>query len=106
MNLGEIQEALRREKVDGWLFFDHHHRDPLAYHVLGFEPASQGLEAKVIVSDLEHEAVDAWGRVRPQQHGPQRGDLAQPVVVNGPLHNGILPRPDSRRQPIFVTAPV
>jgi Xaa-Pro dipeptidase len=40
VNLGEIQEALRREKVDGWLFFDHHHRDPLAYHVLGFEPAS------------------------------------------------------------------
>ncbi|MCU1324887.1 MAG: peptidase [Bryobacterales bacterium] len=35
-----IQEALRRENLDGWLFFDHHQRDPLAYRVLGFQPAS------------------------------------------------------------------
>ena len=40
MNVGEIQEALGRERLDGWLFFDHHRRDPLAYRVLGFEPAS------------------------------------------------------------------
>ncbi len=38
MNVGEIQEALRREKLDGWLFFDHHQRDPLGYRVLGFQP--------------------------------------------------------------------
>src|SRR6202161_769471 len=38
MELGRIQEALRREKLDGWLFFDHHERDPLAYRVLGFHP--------------------------------------------------------------------
>ena len=35
MNVAEIQEALRREGLDGWLFFDHHQRDPLAYRVLG-----------------------------------------------------------------------
>jgi Xaa-Pro aminopeptidase len=40
VNVEEIQEALGREKLDGWLFFDHHRRDPLAYRVLGFEPAS------------------------------------------------------------------
>ena len=40
MNVGEIQEELGREMLDGWLFFDHHRRDPLAYRVLGFEPAS------------------------------------------------------------------
>lgn len=34
----EIQSALRSEGFDGWLFFDHHQRDPLAYHVLGFTP--------------------------------------------------------------------
>jgi len=39
MNVAEIQEALREEKLDGWLFFDHHLRDPLAYRVLGFHPA-------------------------------------------------------------------
>ncbi len=37
--IGRIQEALRREGLDGWLFFDHHRRDPLAYRVLQFEPA-------------------------------------------------------------------
>ncbi|HKW96965.1 MAG TPA: M24 family metallopeptidase [Bryobacteraceae bacterium] len=40
MNVAEIQEALEREGLDGWLFFDHHQRDPLAYRVLGFSPAS------------------------------------------------------------------
>lgn len=29
-----IQEALRESGVDGWLFFDHHRRDPLAYRIL------------------------------------------------------------------------
>jgi len=40
VNVAEIQEALKSEKLDGWLFFDHHQRDPLAYRVLGFSPAS------------------------------------------------------------------
>ncbi len=39
MDIKRIQEALKREQVDGWLFFDHHVRDPLAYHVLGIKPA-------------------------------------------------------------------
>jgi Xaa-Pro aminopeptidase len=30
-----IQAALRTAKLDGWLFFDHHRRDPLAYRILG-----------------------------------------------------------------------
>jgi Xaa-Pro aminopeptidase len=40
MNIAEIQSALRDEKLDGWLFFDHHRRDPLAYEVLRFTPGS------------------------------------------------------------------
>src|SRR5260221_2272001 len=39
MNINEIQKELRNQKLDGWLFFDHHQRDPLAYRVLGFTPA-------------------------------------------------------------------
>ena len=31
-NLSAIQAALREENLDGWLFFDHHLRDPLALH--------------------------------------------------------------------------
>ena len=38
MQLALIQEALRQEGLDGWLFFDHHRRDPLAYRVLKLEP--------------------------------------------------------------------
>src|SRR5438270_4431080 len=39
MNVDAIQSELRKQKLDGWLFFDHHERDPLAYRVLGFRPA-------------------------------------------------------------------
>ncbi|MGI9104422.1 MAG: M24 family metallopeptidase [Terriglobales bacterium] len=35
MNLSAIQSALREQKLDAWLFCDHHHRDPIAYRVLG-----------------------------------------------------------------------
>jgi Xaa-Pro aminopeptidase len=30
-----IQAELRASKIDGWLFYDHHHRDPIANRVLG-----------------------------------------------------------------------
>jgi Xaa-Pro dipeptidase len=35
MNLQAIQAALREQNIDAWLFYDHHHRDPIAYRVLG-----------------------------------------------------------------------
>ena len=37
-DLAAIQHALRENKIDGWLFYDHHHRDPLAYSILGLDP--------------------------------------------------------------------
>jgi Xaa-Pro dipeptidase len=37
-DLAAIQQALRENKIDGWLFYDHHHRDPLAYSILGLDP--------------------------------------------------------------------
>jgi len=40
MNLDAIQSALREAQLDGWLFYDHHHRDPIAYRILGL---SEGL---------------------------------------------------------------
>src|SRR5580658_272552 len=40
MDLQKIQSELRAQNLDGWLFFDHHHRDPLAYRVLGLPSAS------------------------------------------------------------------
>jgi len=38
MNLDAIQSALRDADFDGWLFYDHHHRDPIAGHILGLDP--------------------------------------------------------------------
>ena len=38
MNLSEIQAALRDGGHEAWLFYDHHHRDPIAYRVLGLPP--------------------------------------------------------------------
>jgi Xaa-Pro dipeptidase len=35
MNLSAIQATLRERNIDAWLFYDHHHRDPIAYRVLG-----------------------------------------------------------------------
>jgi Xaa-Pro dipeptidase len=35
MQTALIQASLRAAKLDGWLFFDHHRRDPLAYRILG-----------------------------------------------------------------------
>jgi Xaa-Pro aminopeptidase len=37
MTIEAIQAALREQGLDGWLFYDHHHRDPLAYRILGLD---------------------------------------------------------------------
>jgi Xaa-Pro dipeptidase len=39
-----IQAELRAGKIDGWLFYDHHHRDPIAARVLGL--GSNGLSTR------------------------------------------------------------
>jgi len=44
MQISEIQKALREEKLDGWLFFDHHLRDPLAHRILKIDP--QGMATR------------------------------------------------------------
>jgi Xaa-Pro aminopeptidase len=38
MNLDAIQSALRESALDGWLFYDHHHRDPIASRILSLDP--------------------------------------------------------------------
>lgn len=40
MNLEAIQRELRAAGLDGWLFFDHHGHDPLAYRVLGMDQSA------------------------------------------------------------------
>jgi Xaa-Pro dipeptidase len=36
-NIGRIQEELRRSGLDGWLLYDFHNRDAIAYRVLGLD---------------------------------------------------------------------
>ncbi|MGB6199535.1 MAG: M24 family metallopeptidase [Candidatus Acidiferrales bacterium] len=35
LDIPAIQKALREQSLDAWLFYDFHHRDPIATHVLG-----------------------------------------------------------------------
>ena len=38
MDLKALQEAVREQGADAWLFYDHHHRDPIANRILGIAP--------------------------------------------------------------------
>src|ERR1700680_663799 len=38
VELTGIRSALREAQLDGWLFYDHHFRDPIAYRVLKIAP--------------------------------------------------------------------
>ena len=68
MNLEHIQEALREQQVDGWLFYDHHHRDPIAYRILG-------LSDKGHVSRRWYYLIPAEGEPRKLTHRVERGKL-------------------------------
>jgi|SRR5581483_7266543 len=57
MQIQEIQAALRQEQLDGWLFFDHHQRDPLAYRILKL--------------NREHVATRRWYYFIPAQGDPK-----------------------------------
>ena len=40
--VSSIQKELRAAGLDGWLFYDFHHRDPIASRVLGLEGTGMG----------------------------------------------------------------
>jgi Xaa-Pro aminopeptidase len=66
MQLAEIQKALREARLDGWLFYDHHERDPLAYRILGFRPPRH-------VTRRWYYLVPATGEPRGLVHRIERG---------------------------------
>ena len=41
MDLEAIQKALTDAALDGWLFCDFHHRDPMAYNILGLDATTK-----------------------------------------------------------------
>jgi Xaa-Pro dipeptidase len=75
MRLEAIQTELQRAGLDGWLFFDHHHRDPLAYRILGLPTTSHVTrrwyyfipargEPRALVHGVEPHVLDALPGVK------------------------------------------
>jgi Xaa-Pro dipeptidase len=69
MNLEAVQAALREQSLDGWLFYDHHHRDPIAYRILG-------LSDSLHVSRRWYYLIPAQGEPRKLTHRVESGKLA------------------------------
>lgn len=68
MKLDAIQAALREAGLDGWLFYDHHHRDPIAGHILGLDP-------HLHVTRRWYYLVPATGEPRKLVHRIEQGRL-------------------------------
>src|ERR1700728_1979929 len=69
MHIDEIQVALRDEHLDGWLFFDHHQRDPLAYRILKLSP-------NLVVTRRWYYFIPAEGDLKGLVHAIESGVLA------------------------------
>jgi len=68
MNLAAIQSALRERNIDAWLFYDHHHRDPIAYRLLG-------LPANLMVTRRWYYVIPAHGEPTKLVHKIEAGHL-------------------------------
>jgi Xaa-Pro aminopeptidase len=68
MDIAAIQAALREQQIDGWLFYDHHNRDPLAYRILGL-PEGQHVTRRWLY------CVPAQGEPRKLVHRIESGRL-------------------------------
>ena len=66
MQIEAIQQEIRSQKLDGWLFFDHHLRDPLAYRVLGLSPG-------IPPTRRWYYMIPATGEPRGLEHRIERG---------------------------------
>ena len=63
-----IQAELRAAKIDGWLFFDHHHRDPIGGHILG-------LDEQAMVTRRWFYFIPSRGEPRKLVHRIEQGTL-------------------------------
>ena len=67
-NLDAIQAAISESGFDGWLFYDHHHRDPIGGRILG-------LDEKAHVTRRWYYYVPAEGEPRKLVHRIEQGRL-------------------------------
>ena len=68
MDLEAIQTALREAGHDGWLFYDHHHRDPIGERILGLDP-------KAHITRRWYYFIPANGEPRKLVHRIEQGRL-------------------------------
>ncbi|MFY9936493.1 MAG: Xaa-Pro peptidase family protein [Silvibacterium sp.] len=68
MQIDAIQAALREQALDAWLFYDHHHRDPIAYSILGLPESAH-------VTRRWYYAIPAAGEPRKLVHRIESGRL-------------------------------
>src|ERR1700736_4931382 len=68
MDLSAIQKALRERNIDAWLFYDHHHRDPISYRVLG-------LSSGLMVTRRWYYLIPAQGEPTKLVHKIESGHL-------------------------------
>ncbi|HEX3472467.1 MAG TPA: M24 family metallopeptidase [Silvibacterium sp.] len=68
MQIDAIQAALREQALDAWLFYDHHHRDPIAYSILGLPEGAH-------VTRRWYYAIPAAGEPRKLVHRIESGRL-------------------------------
>jgi Xaa-Pro aminopeptidase len=66
MNLPAIQAALRERKFDAWLFYDHHHRDPIGYTILGLPEKMHVTRRWYYLIPAEGDPVKLNHRVEPR----------------------------------------
>ncbi len=75
MRIAEIQAALREQGLDGWLFFDHHRRDPIAYRVLRFEPAQSVTRRWYYLIPADGDPVGLAHRIEPDVLSALPGEI-------------------------------
>ena len=76
MELDSIQSALRDAGMDGWLFYDHHHRDPVGGRILG-------LDEKAHITRRWYYYVPAVGEPRKLVHRIEQSRLDSLPGVKG-----------------------
>jgi Xaa-Pro aminopeptidase len=73
MNLDAIQRSLVRSGLDGWLLYDFHHRDLMAYKVLGLETSAMTTRRWFYFIPAKGEPVKLSHKVEPHKLDPLPG---------------------------------
>ncbi|MGD0736964.1 MAG: M24 family metallopeptidase [Terracidiphilus sp.] len=76
MNLDAIQAAIREAGFDGWLFYDHHHRDPIGGRILG-------LDEKAHITRRWYYFIPVEGEPRKLVHRIEQGRLDSLPGIKG-----------------------